>query len=466
MGVRSDEVTRGGRVSNPTSHLKYAGRFAFASRFAEASRALLRARRWVGLETRPPGVIAAVMVMVAVVVSALALGGCSVQKAAPGPTVVLIGGGLEADNEPVLSACIDRGSRGVIVLVPWASGDQAGAAGNATKMFAAHAPGATIVVAPDPETDAAGAVAAIERVKGHGDLLYFTGGDQSRITKRVLAPQQAALLAKIREVAARPGVILGGTSAGAAVMSDPMFTGGRSDAALSSTPLRAEKGDDEDNVDDEPKVGPRLAPGLGLVKDVIVDTHFAQRGRLGRLIAAVEASGAKFGIGLKENRGVVWNGSAAVPIDGPEGSIMVDLRQMTRHGDDRLGVRVAMIAPLQYRSARGSTLPICEAYEIDADRGATRRAQEKVVAEAMPRIQLIAGTPVKPGRGPWAKNEVTHMIRRLAVEPSMAQVTKGQFFELTLRADERTVFQPVVDGNGTQVGINAWGVIADVRRVR
>lgn len=84
----------------------------------------------------------------------------------------------------------------------------------------------------------------------------------------------------------------------------------------------------------------------------------------------------------------------------------------------------------------------------------------------MPRIQLIAGTPVKPGRGPWAKNEVTHMIRRLAVEPSMAQVTKGQFFELTLRADEQTRFQPVLDAAGTQVGINAWGVIADVRRVR
>lgn len=396
----------------------------------------------------------------------LLLAGCSTLKAAPGPTVVLIGGGLEADNEPVLSACIDRQSRGVIVLVPWASGDQAGAAGNATKMFAAHAPGATIVVAPDPETDAAGAVAAIERVKGSGDLLYFTGGDQSRITKRVLAPEQATLLAKIHEVAARPGVILGGTSAGAAVMSDPMFTGGRSDAALSSTPLRAEKGDDEDNVDDEPKVGPRLAPGLGLVKGVIVDTHFAQRGRLGRLIAAVEASGAKFGIGLNENRGVVWNGSAAVPIEGPEGSIMVDLREMTRQGEDRIGVRVAMISPLQYRASREAMLPICEGYKVDADGGASKRAERKLAAELMPRIQLIAGTPTKSGRGPWAKNEATHMIRRLAVEPSVPQVTKGQFYELTLRADDRTSFQPVMNAAGVQVGVNAWGVVADVRRVR
>jgi len=105
--------------------------------------------------------------------------------------------------------------------------------------------------------------------------VWFVGGDQTQVTQTYLGTRTEASL---HAVLARGGVI-GGTSAGAAIMSRVMITGGRTD--------------------------PRLGEGLGFLPGAIVDQHFLKRDRLPRLMAALEQRPGHVGIGIDESTAVV-----------------------------------------------------------------------------------------------------------------------------------------------------------------
>lgn len=121
-------------------------------------------------------------------------------------------------------------------------------------------------------------VAAIRAARG----VFFTGGDQSRITAAILGtPAEAA----VREVFERGGV-LGGSSAGLACMSDRMLTGEGDFALLAAG-----------NVE--------LKPGLGYVAEAIVDQHFVARQRQNRLVSVVLENPALLGVGVDE-RTTIW----------------------------------------------------------------------------------------------------------------------------------------------------------------
>lgn len=135
----------------------------------------------------------------------------------------------------------------------------------------------------DRRTDA-NAPETIARVKA-ADVLFFTGGDQLRITS-LLGGSQA--LRAIREHYANGGVVAG-TSAGAACMSATMIFEGDPSGSM-------HKG----NV--------QMVPGLGLLKAGVIDTHFIQRGRLSRLIEVVVSNPGMIGIGLSEDTGIIVRG--------------------------------------------------------------------------------------------------------------------------------------------------------------
>ncbi len=122
----------------------------------------------------------------------------------------------------------------------------------------------------------------VSRLLEHASGVFFTGGDQLRITSILGGTRlYQHLLAAYRR-----GVIIAGTSAGASVMSSTMIVHG--------------------SGEQEPKqIGVRLAPGFGLVRDVVIDQHFAQRGRLGRLLSAVAQNPYVMGIGLDENTAMI-----------------------------------------------------------------------------------------------------------------------------------------------------------------
>ena len=142
--------------------------------------------------------------------------------------------------------------------------------------------GAQCVVAARPETreeaEDPEMVARLDDVTG----IFMTGGNQLKLSAIV---NGTAFGAAIKD-AHRRGVVVGGTSAGASIQSSHMVafgTGG-------STPKQRMT---------------QLAAGLGLVRDVVIDQHFGQRNRYGRLLMLVAQSPGLLGIGVDEDTGAV-----------------------------------------------------------------------------------------------------------------------------------------------------------------
>jgi len=122
------------------------------------------------------------------------------------------------------------------------------------------------------------ALEAINKATG----IFFTGGNQSRLTSILKDTEiDTAIHKRYSE-----GIVVGGTSAGAAVMPDVMIVEGDSE-----TNPRIEIVD--------------MGPGMGFLPGVVIDQHFSQRGRLGRLISALTQQPAVLGFGIDENTAMV-----------------------------------------------------------------------------------------------------------------------------------------------------------------
>lgn len=160
---------------------------------------------------------------------------------------------------------------------------------------------------------------------------FFTGGSQVRITSFIGgSPIDELIQRRYRE----DGLIVAGTSAGASVMADTMLVNGESETG--------------------PRVaGIALGSGLGYLSSVVVDQHFSERGRIGRLIAAVSQNPRYLGLGIDENTAiVVENGHFRVV--GTGSVMVVDASDMhynnfsTAADDEPLaleGIKVSLVAP-------------------------------------------------------------------------------------------------------------------------
>lgn len=120
----------------------------------------------------------------------------------------------------------------------------------------------------------------VKRIKDSTGI-FFTGGDQLRITSIIGGTKAYEALQK----AYSSGVAIIGTSAGASVMSSTMIVDGNS-----NDPAR--------------KCTLKMAPGLGLMGEAIIDQHFDQRGRIGRLLCGVAENPHMLGIGIDEDTAI------------------------------------------------------------------------------------------------------------------------------------------------------------------
>jgi len=116
--------------------------------------------------------------------------------------------------------------------------------------------------------------------------VFFTGGDQLRISSQI---GDTPIETRIRQILEEGGVVAG-TSAGASMMSGTMLVRGQSSESYRIGDLH-------------------MAPGLGLVRDMIIDQHFAERGRIGRLLGAVAHNPRVLGVGIDEDTAVVFEDS-------------------------------------------------------------------------------------------------------------------------------------------------------------
>ena len=131
--------------------------------------------------------------------------------------------------------------------------------------------------------------------------IFFTGGNQLRLTTLLGGTPVAKL---IRERNAH-GVTVGGTSAGASILSEHMIAFGDEGSAVISGSVR-------------------LAPGLGLTNRFIIDQHFRQRDRLGRLLTALAYNPFAVGIGLDEDTAAFIRADETIEVEGSGGVTIVD----------------------------------------------------------------------------------------------------------------------------------------------
>jgi cyanophycinase len=131
--------------------------------------------------------------------------------------------------------------------------------------------------------------------------IFFTGGNQLRIST-LLGGTPVAKLIRIRNA---NGVAVGGTSAGASILSEHMIAFGDEGSSVISGSVR-------------------LAPGLGLTNRFIIDQHFRQRDRLGRLLTALAYNPFAVGIGLDEDTAAFIGPDETVEVEGSGGVTIVD----------------------------------------------------------------------------------------------------------------------------------------------
>lgn len=120
----------------------------------------------------------------------------------------------------------------------------------------------------------------IEQASG----IFFTGGDQLHITSLMGGTEMQELIRRRYN----EGAVLAGTSAGAAMMSNSMIIRGESNCT--------------------PRLGGMdIGPGMDFLPDTMIDTHFSQRGRIGRLLTAIAHYPQDIGFGIDENTALVVN---------------------------------------------------------------------------------------------------------------------------------------------------------------
>lgn len=162
--------------------------------------------------------------------------------------------------------------------------------------------------------------------------IWFVGGDQTRITKTLykVDGSNTASLNAIWDIY-KAGAVIGGSSAGAAIMSETMLGGGSSLGALNNG-FTTEYTDS-----DQQEYGPAyIEKGLGFFKFGLVDQHFDRKARLGRLVVVGYAEKNKYPVayGVDENTAmIVYNDSKKIEVAGKGGVAIVDFSKATK--DDR-----------------------------------------------------------------------------------------------------------------------------------
>lgn len=176
-----------------------------------------------------------------------------------------------------------------------------------------------------------------DRIK-RADVVMFTGGDQLRLTS-ILGGTEMHDLMLYKYL--NEDFIYAGTSAGAAAASSNMIYQGSSSEAL----LKGEI---------------KITSGLGFIDDVVIDTHFVHRGRIGRLFQAVVSNPRTLGIGLGEDTGLfITNGNMMEAI-GSGLVILVDGRQIK----DTNITQVPMGAPISIKNLVAHVMSHNDTYDL------------------------------------------------------------------------------------------------------
>src|ERR1700675_355369 len=167
------------------------------------------------------------------------------------------------------------------------------------------------------EADDPSMVAALQEATG----VYLTGGNQSRLASIVAGTRLGDGIANAHD----RGAVLAGTSAGASAMASHMVAFGQS----GSTPKNRMV---------------QLSAGLGILQGLVIDQHFEQRGRIGRLLALVAQSPSLLGVGLDEDTCAIIHADQSIQVIGRGAVTIVDGAHVKTDAYRGKGYRPLMIS--------------------------------------------------------------------------------------------------------------------------
>jgi len=226
------------------------------------------------------------------------------------------------------------GNKARIVVIPTASSFPAEAVKTYTAIFGRF--GAPEVVAVDPPSRSAAAEGALVQAVDNATGVFMTGGNQLKLAQLLVGTPLAEAISK----AHLRGAVVAGTSAGASIMSRFMISLG----ADGATPRQ--------------RAG-RLTSGLGLLPGVIVDQHFDQRSRYGRLMSQVAGSPDLLGMGIDEDTAALISDGRMLTVLGSGAIFIVDGRSAVSDISE-----ASRLAPLLVSGAVVHSLPAGATFDL------------------------------------------------------------------------------------------------------
>ncbi len=201
-------------------------------------------------------------------------------------SLFIIGGGARPDYMMKEFVDMAGGNKAKIIVVPMASAEPLETGKYQAGQFVNLGASADYILIDGKDVQDS----ILQKFEGATGV-FFSGGDQRRLTESLLGTK---ILDKIKKIFNDGGVI-GGTSAGAAVMSSIMITG-----------------DEEVNKDEEKFIDIRqknivTSEGFGFIKNAVIDQHFLYRKRHNRLISVLLEHSELIGIGVDESTAIILN---------------------------------------------------------------------------------------------------------------------------------------------------------------
>ncbi|MCA1057049.1 cyanophycinase [Rossellomorea aquimaris] len=366
-------------------------------------------------------------------------------------SLVIVGGALGSSNEEVYHAFIERaGEEGKIGIIPAASSSLKSSHAFKSDLMSYGVNEGNISILPlanrdykDSDEDES---QWLQNKNDDGfadelleyDAIWFVGGDQTRITDTLLNEDgtRSKALESIWKIYER-GAVLGGTSAGAAIMSDVMLAGGGSHDALL-------KGftEEYDSMTQQEGGALYLQQGLGFFPYGIIDQHFDKKARVGRLITTAAAHGkaGEYSYGIDEDTALIFdNATDSLTIKGKGGVSIVDLSDSEQVED----------APSEYRDIKLSWLTSGDSLNLEtnefniSDHKVPTTGAEYYEYEALPHSGVL--TP----HGSFG-HFISYSLVDNALEDSVKSYSfnEGKGFELTFRkGNETNGYWGYKDGN-------------------
>ena len=240
---------------------------------------------------------------------------------AAGPVMVIGGAEDKLRHKAILTrfAKFAGGTEGKVVVISTASSLGEEAVERYRELFADLGIGHVHGLHPQERAEANDPTATKALAEATG--VFLTGGNQSRLTQVIGGTKLAAglLLAHDR------GAVLAGTSAGASAMASHMVAFGQSGPTPKNRMVQ-------------------LSAGLGILQDVVIDQHFEQRGRVGRLLALVAQSPSLLGIGVDEDTCAIVHPDRTLQVMGKGAVTIVDGAHVKTDAFQGKGYRPLMVS--------------------------------------------------------------------------------------------------------------------------